>query len=97
MSLVLYKNNQIQGSNLHQPVVMPFCIAIGASFILRHLQCSHDNYIYYFLVTIATNFFIYFYFRSLANKNGGNTLFTLKRTWCDYHRRSLPWYQNFAL
>ena len=50
MSLVLYKNNQIQGSNLHQPVVMPFCIAISASFILRHLQCSHDNYIYYFFV-----------------------------------------------
>ena len=50
ISLVLYKNNQIQRSNLHQPVVMPFCIAISASFILRHLQCIHDNYFYYFFV-----------------------------------------------
>ena len=63
---------KFKGSNLHQPVVISFCIAIRASFILRHLQCSHDNYIYYFLVTISTNFFyLFFYFRSLANKMVG--------------------------
>ena len=42
------KKFEFKGSNLRQPVVILylFCSAIKALYILWHLQCSHDNYIY---------------------------------------------------